>query len=683
MKLSLNWLKDYVSISLPTDTFIHKLTMAGIEVEKTTVVQGDPVLELEITPNRPDCLSVLGLAREASAIVHKPKKFPVPKRRVWPKTKCAVVIDDPRDCLRYIGTVIQNVLVKPAKGKIIQRLASVGMRPINNIVDITNFSLMENGQPLHAFDYDKLAGGKIIVRRARKGEKIVTIDGVERALDPSILVIADERRPVAIAGIMGGRDTEVSATTKNILLESAHFDPVLIRRASRKLGISSDSSYRFERGVDYAGVEAGACRAVDLILELAGGAIVQRTDQKAGRPKDKIRPITITVNTINDYLGAKFTVGRFKTILKNLDFSVASSKAGILRVGPPSFRADIKETVDLIEEIARIIGYDQLPSSSPQIKVSNVAADERRLLRSEIHKTMLAQGFNEIITYTMINRKNLALAGQSGSAPVSIYNPLTQDQEIMRPTMLPSLLSVALSNMNRGQKNLKLFEVGKTYSVKGETDVLAVMATGLRANDWRQAGKENIDYYDLKGPLEQVVGCRPDLINKLKFTEAQEAYFSKGQSAAVQIHDKHIGYIGKIDDFILDQWGIKQKDVFFAELHLEELYKYPQKSKKYKPVPEFPFISRDISLAVKKEIEAEMILQTIREAAKTSHDVILDNIRFIELYEGDKIPDGQRGLVYSLTYRARLAKTLRDEEVDPVHDKVCEALIRNLGVVRR
>ncbi|MCK5082327.1 MAG: phenylalanine--tRNA ligase subunit beta, partial [Candidatus Omnitrophica bacterium] len=401
MKISLNWLKDYVTLGLSPEKLAFKLTMAGLEVEKISSIGGDTIFELEITPNRPDCLNMLGMARETAAILKKPRRIPKVKKRVWPKQKCAIEIDDKQACRRYIGTLIEGVSIKRAQEKVVKYLTALGMRSINNVVDITNFCLMETGQPLHAFDYDKLIGGKIFVRRAFKGEKIVTIDDVERELDPSILVIADQKRAVAIAGIMGGKDTEVTERTKNILLESAYFDPILIRRASRKLGLSSDSSYRFERGVDYRTVEDGAARAIDLILQSAGGKITKRSDVVAARKKTTQTQIAISKDTINARIGASYTDAQYKDILKRLDFSVASSKTGELKITPPSFREDVKADEDIVEEVSRIIGYDNLPLSFPQIKVSSIPPDPKRLARQKTRGLFLAQGFNEVITYTM------------------------------------------------------------------------------------------------------------------------------------------------------------------------------------------------------------------------------------------------------------------------------------------
>lgn len=683
MKVSLNWLKDYVTTGISSEKLAHKLTMAGLEVEKASSFGGDSVFELEITPNRPDCLSMLGIAREVAAILSKTRRIPKTKKRLWPKKKTVITISDKQGCSRYIGTVIENIVIKNGGEKMTKRLSASGMKPVNNIVDITNFCLMETGQPLHAFDYDKLIGGKIVVRRAAEGEKITTIDGVERKLNSSILVIADEKRPVAIAGIMGGKETEVTKSTKNILLESAHFDPILIRRTSRKLGLSSDSSYRFERGVDPDMVEGGANRALDLILKSAGGKITRRLDCAPLKKKILKQPIIISKDQINDRIGALLTTARCRSILTKLDFKITVTKAGAFKVTPPSFRNDIKEAADIIEEISRIIGYDNLPSSFPQIKASHVFSDEKRDTRRCISGMLIAQGLSEVITYTMINRKDLARSNQTNLQGVSILNPLTQDQEIMRPSMLPSLLSILLFNINRGQKNIKYFEMGKVYTAEGEGDVLGIIMTGLRSDDWRQVEKKKVDYYDLKGAVEQIFKGGEDKAQKIEFEASGEDYFTPGQGSAIVIGGKRSGIAGGIDESVLNKWGIKQEGVFFAQINLDSVYCRKNVQRKYRPVSEFPTISRDISLAVGANVTALKIEKLIRKTAYQKGDVVLTDVKFVELYEGSKIAGDRRGLIFSLTYQSRLAKTLRDEEVEKVHRGVCNALVNDLGVVQR
>ena len=677
MKFSLNWLRDYVTVGVSPEKLAHKLTMAGLEVEKIATVDGDVIFELEITPNRPDCLNMLGLAREVSAILNVGRKTPRLKPLRSSLPACGIKILDKKGCRRYNGTLIRNVRVGATPAWIQKRITALGMRSINNVVDITNFCLLETGQPLHAFDYDKLEGGKIFVRRAREGETITAIDGDERGLDPSILVIADARRPVAIAGVMGGKDAEVTVNTKNILLESAYFDPVLIRRASRALGVSSESSYRFERGVDYAMVKSGADRAIGLILDSAGGDPAGRSDEETGAgEKFKGAAIAVTKDGVNGSLGAALTTARCAKILQRLGCAVVTGKKDVLKVTPPAFRKDIKDPVDVIEEIARVVGYDELPASLPAVATTNVAPDPSKKFRQAIGVLLLAQGADETVTYAMIGEKDLARSKQTHLRGVKIQNPLTQDQGLLRPSLLPSLLSAAVFNINRGQKNLKLFEIGKVYGPRGEQETLGVLMTGRFDEDWRKTGKSEMDFYDIKGAVEQVLSrtCSAEI----RFESGSQPFLEKGQSACVLVQGVAVGFLGKIEEDVLINWDIKQKNVLFAQINLEELRRFYSPRQSYRRVSEYPAIALDVSLAVKNSVQFHQVCAM----AFRLGGGILDSVKFNEEYRGDKIPAGQRGIVFSLRYKAA-DRTLREEEVNDVHEKILRAFVAELGAVQR
>ncbi|MDP8211933.1 MAG: phenylalanine--tRNA ligase subunit beta [Candidatus Zapsychrus exili] len=675
MKISLNWLKDYIKLDIKKDELSCKLTMAGLEVEAVTSVGADTVFELEITPNRPDCLNMLGMSREVSAILNKPRKTPTISSRKKIKDKCDITIDKDCGCARYIGTLIENVKVGKTPDWIKKRIEALGLRSINNVVDITNFTLMEMGQPLHAFDYDKLIGGKIIVRRAKKGEKIVTIDEEERELDPSILVIADDKRPVAIAGVMGGKETEVTSRTKNILLESAYFDPILIRRASRKLGLTSDSSYRFERGVFFDAVETGSTRAIDLILESLGGVITKTTDLIAYKLSKKPNNVTLSLEAINSFLGSALTLKNCTSVLNNLGFIVSTSGRDKIKTTAPLFREDIKQVVDVIEEIARIVGFGNIPSSLPFIKASNILPDESRIKRERLRDVLISSGLNEIVTYSLISKKNLEQFNQSVDF-LSIINPLTQDQEVMRPTMLPSMLSVASGNINKKQKDIKLFEIGKTYGKDKEKEVLSIIMSGQVLEDWRQLSKKDCDYYDIKGCLEQAI--KRVGVRELKFCNSQHQFLEAGVQASVMFKDKAIGCVGQVSDEVLKRWGIKQGNVFFAEVILDKILEIQNKKKSYKTITEYPSIVYDISLAVDKKIRFSQIKEI---AFELGTDILFD-VQFKEEYLGDKIANNMRGVIFSLTYQSP-TKTLTEQEVSLVHNKINQELINRLSAIKR
>ena len=676
MKISLNWLKDYVSFNILPEKLSHQLTMAGSEVKKIASVNDDTLFELEITPNRPDCLNMLGLARETAAILNKTCRFPSLKKINFPKEKADITIEDKKGCLCYLGTVIENAAVRPAPEQIKKRLEALGMRGINNIVDITNFCLLETGQPLHAFDYDKLAGGKIVVRRAKKGERIVTIDGVERGLDENILVIADQERPVAIAGIMGGKDTEVTASTKNILLESAYFDPILIRRGSRQLGLSSESSYRFERGVDYPAVETGLNRAISLILQSARGTITKhaKVTYFKEKPAAKIR---ISREEIVAYLGAHLTASQCRNILGKLGFKVTAKGGGILEVLAPSFRSDIKQAVDLIEEIARISGYEKIPLTVPEVKIAGIYPPPQKKFRIFLRDMLLAQGFNEVITYAMVNQKVLAKSNLGSLQGIKIQNPLTQDQEMMRPSFIPGLLAAVALNFNRGEKDLKLFELAKIYlPSQGEKEILGIVMSGSQILDWRKPKEGKIDFYDLKGALE-IIFARLD-IREFNFRSNDAPCFERGQRAGVFIAGKEAGRLGRVSGEVLDKWDIKSRDVFLAEVDVESFLSGLSGSRAFRPPVEFPAVVRDVSLDVTDTVAFE----EVRKLAIRLGGPILSSIVFKEEYLGEKIPPGHRGLIFSLTYQSP-ERTLTEAEVTVIHEKILKSFKESLGAVIR
>ncbi len=674
MKLSLNWLKDYIDPKLSTDDLTTRLVMAGWEVEGVELHGKDTVFELEITPNRPDCLNILGLAREIGAISSRKVNSPKIKAHKPTKNKISISIEDKKDCSRYIATLITNTNITYSPQPIQERINALGITSISNAVDITNFVLMETGQPLHVFDYDKIEGGRVIVRRAKQGEKIITIDGIERTLDPTILVIADVRKPIAIAGLMGGKETEVTELTKNILLESAHFDMTLIRRASRKLGLRSDSSYRFERNVDFDGVLMGANRATDLLLDLTHGHLAFRTDAAYGAKRTS-KSIKITSQDVESLLGHKVSLAQIKTILVNLEFKISSSK-NVLMVTPPSFRGDVKETVDLIEEVARIIGFDRLPTSLPHIKAKNVTISDRPIkLKKLIRQILLASGLNEAVTLSMLSAKDIEKCMYQDVKALRVYNPLTTEQEFKRPSLLPSLLNVTLTNFNRGQRDLKIFEIGKRYSKNGEKETLAIIMTGRRSEDWRISRKENVEIFDLKGVLENV--CRSLNVN-VEIKPNQSHILEESCSSSVFFKGKEIGFLGKVNKQILTNWEIKNQDVYFASIHLEEILCLPKTTTKYEPLVEFPAVTRDVSLAIGKETSYKEIETICRQNGGD----ILRSIQFIEQYTGDKISPDQKSLVFSLIYQSH-KQTLREEEVSSSYERIIQALIKDLKATRR
>lgn len=673
MKISLSWLKDYVPVSSSEEKFVEKLTMAGLEVEHTEAVKGDLIVEMEVTPNRADCLSVIGLAREVAAIFKKKLKVPFVGKIKTVKTKFPVSVEDKRACTHYVATLIEGVKINADQGFVQQRIGALGLRAINNVVDITNFCLLEQGQPLHAFDFDKIEGGKIIVRYAKPGEKITTIDGVERKLDSSVLVIADVKQAVAIAGIMGGKEAEVTEKTKNILLESAYFNPALIRRASRKLALSSDSCYRFERGVDKGNIALTAARAVSLILKEAGGKVTQRGEFLASKPSLP-KPIAISAADVNNLLGTTFKISECRRILQSLGLTCRLKGSAALLATPPTFRPDLSSAVDLIEEIARVAGYDTIELAQPRIPVTFLAEEKTYFYKKAIRNFMIAQGLDENITYSMFNSAVLAKAAE-GAQGIRISNPLSVDQELMRPTLLPSALGVAQTNINRGVKSFGFFEIGKIYQDGRERDTLYILLAGNQPFDWRGGKPSFVNYYDAKGAVENLLNRFG--VKKVSFKNSDKKIFD--QSAAdVFIAGKEAGHLGQLAVEVLRNFDIKAEPVIFVQIDLECVYPHIAQMKKFEPIAAYPSIVRDISVAVSRDIGYETIEGDMLSCGRG----ILKSINFVEEYLGDRIPQGQRGLVFSLVYQ-HPERTLREEEIHPVHEDVLKVLTEKYKAVIR
>ncbi|MBF0485936.1 MAG: phenylalanine--tRNA ligase subunit beta [Candidatus Omnitrophica bacterium] len=676
MKLSINWLNQYIDHNLTPEELSHKLTMAGLEVESVSQFGTDTVFEIEVTPNRPDALNMLGLAREVSAITDKDLKQPA-VGEYEDVGNFDVSIEDKDACSRYIATVIENVSVKPFPSDKSIFLQAFGAKPISNIVDITNFVLFEFGQPLHAFDLDKLEGGKIIVRRAKKGEKIITLDDVERTLDESILVIADARKPVAIAGIMGGRDTGVTASTKRIVLESAHFDLGVIRRASRKLALTSDACYRFERGVAWKTIEIGSNRATDLILELAGGSVAARKDLVAKELSRARHEVVVSMADIQKLLGAPLELARCEKILKRLGCIVAAG-ANTLTVVPPHFRNDIKIKEDLIEELARMVGFDNLPMSLPQVSANNISVNQdKENFNRRVAELFIAEGANEIVTYAMVSAPALDRVNFEGEKPIRMQNPMSAEQELMRPTGLANVLAVAASNFNRGARDLKLFEVGKRYLRTGERWTLDVLFSGKKDSDWRRTKKDLVDFYDIKGDVEEVFSRLR--VRSLSFEAAAHKAYEPGQCARVLVGGQEAGFIGKISDEVLARFEIKKTAVFFAEIDLEILSGAVAPREKFMELDGFPVIVRDLSLAVNP---AAVTFEQMKAMAFDNSKGLLKKIDFVELYTGEKVEKGCKGYVFSLTYQSK-ERTLTDEEVNALNEEIAAKFIEKFGVKRR
>ena len=686
MKVTYNWLKDFVNIKIPAPALAHKLTMAGLEVTSLEEREGDFVFEIEVTSNRPDCLSVIGIAREVAAITNSKLKIPNSEPKIQ-KTKSSyplkIEIQDKKDCPLYTAKIIKEVKVGPSPDWLKKRLELVGCRSVNNIVDITNYILFAWGEPLHAFDLDNLSPDTIIVRRAKKDEKITTIDDQARVLAPDILVIADKTQPVAIAGIMGGRDSEVTESTKNILLEAAIFNPIIIRRGRQRLGMQTDSSYRFERGVDCATVERASWQATSLIQKICGAKFVLA--KSAGSTKLQKQQINLDVSSVNKILGLSIAAAKIKNILNKLEFKIKPkvrhknrrTRQSLWRakdkftVEVPAQRCDVRLEIDLIEEIARLIGYERIPKTVPQV-IPQITASDKRDLVSLIKNILIGLGLNEVITYSLIDQDLLAGLETQSLHPIEIANPLSKEQEILRPTIIPSLCRCIAGNLNQKQDYINVFEVAEVFSGVAQQPheelVLGIAFCGTKSWLLEQGLiKDRVGLLHLKGTLEAV-------FERLGIKEYNFSTLDNARTAAIYVRKEKIGSMTKLRKDILERWDIENKDVFVAEIFLDKFLSYADLKKKFVHLSVYPSISRDISLVLKEQIAVGDILGAIKEQAQP----LLRQANVVDYYQGKQIPAGFKGLTISCLYRSE-ERTLTETEVNPVHILVVNMLIEKFG----
>jgi len=677
MKITYNWLKEFIEIKLKPAQIAEKLTMAGIEVKGIEEKNNDFIFEIEITSNRPDWLSAVGLAREVAAITGgKTKKLSVVSRQLLAKKneKFSTEIEDKKDCPLYTAKIFRDVLVSGSPNWLKEKLELIGCRSINNIVDITNYAMFSWGEPLHVFDLDKIQGKKIIVRRAKSGEKIITIDGIERTLDPGILVIADALKPIAIAGVMGGRDTEVAPGTKNIFLEAAAFDPVVVRHSRQKLGLQTDSSYRFERGVDLDTVRMTSLEAANLISRIAAGKWVLDKTSSSVRLKNKT--VEINIDSLTKIIGISIGSTKIKSILSALGFKVKTKNKSVFLVEVPPCRGDISLEVDLVEEVTRIYGFENIPVSLPKF-VPQITQAETSKLIPYTKEILTGLGLNEAITYSLIDRCSLKRFWPQEANLLEILNPLSKEQELLRPMIMPSLLKTVAYNLNQKQEPVGLFEIGNTYLAIDnknhlEEPVLCIALCGTNSMLLEQGAiKEKLGVFHLKGILEK-------LLNNLGISNFSFGSPENLSKIAVNIGQEKIGQMLIVSPSVLDAFEIKNKSVFMAEVNLNKISKSMDLKKKFLGLPVYPGISRDISLLIKEDVLAQDIIALIKE--KTGD--LLEEIKIVDFYRGKQIPQGYKGITVSCLYRSK-ERTLTEEEVNPLYSFACNGLTEKFGAKLR
>lgn len=640
----------------------------GIDV-KDYLALDDTVIDFEITPNRSDCLSIIGMAREIAATFRT--NLNVPKINVkeegqsLAKDKASITIEDEDLCRRYVARLIEDVVIEPSPLWMQRRLQSAGVRSINNIVDITNYVMLEMGQPLHAFDYDKLEGHSIIVRRGKNSEKIETLDDTVRDITEDMLVIADMKKPVAIAGVMGGAYSEISSSTKRILLESANFFGPNIRRTSRKLGLRSESSMRYEKGIDPNLCLKAADRACELIEQLGAGKVLKGyIDVYPGKPVP--RKISFKPDNINRVLGTNIDTEAMIEILHHLEIPVEDANEGIQAI-IPTFRADMTEEADIIEEIARIYGYDKLPITLPKGNVTHGKLNDFQKNIDDIRDVLTYNGYSEIYTYSFVSPKVFDKINTPDNSSlrqvITLMNPLGEDYSIMRTTLLPNMLDTISFNLNHKVGELKVYEAGNVYLPKElplkelpyENKRIAIGICG-----------ESMDFYVLKRTIETIF--KKLRVTNYKFIQDEHFAFHTSRCAKVMIGNNVIGFAGEIHPDILEKYEINKK-VYIAELDLDLLLSNTSNLINFKPLPKFPVSSRDLAIVVKEKVPAGEVLDTMKQIGGN----LLEDLELFDIYKGGQIAKGYKSMAFSLTFRAQ-NRTLTDVEVNEIIERIKDEL---------
>jgi phenylalanyl-tRNA synthetase beta chain len=672
MKISPQWLRDFVDLDVNYHQLADDLTLAGIAVESVSGEGDGTIFEMDITTNRPDAMNHYGVARECSAIYDLQLKAIEPQLPQPSAAKAGssgalngtteaapfpIEIQEEQGCARFTARIIRNVTIKPSPEKIVRRLGLLDQRPINNAVDATNYTLWEMGKPTHVFDLDLLEGGKIVVRRARDGEVLKTLDGIERKLTSEDLVVADARKPVGLAGTMGGFHTMITEKTRNILIESAWWDPVTVRKMSRRHGLHTDASHRFERGADYESTVLSCNRVAELILQSGGGVLVGEPMDVIARPLDQA-PVALHLSEVHRILGEQLETGEILRILRRLGFELIPEPGEELEftVRVPSWRLDVEREIDVIEEIARLHGYDKFANTLPAYVGAVVElpdAEKEKKLRT----SLLALGYDEAISLTFISHQD---AETFSSVPViELANPLSEEASVMRTSMVPGMLNMVAYNLNRGSNNVRLFEAGNVFEAAGDKTAefkrICMGATGSALNSSVHQAARAVSFFDLKGDLETLLAGFQHVGLEYK-TDAAEYYYP-GRSACAVIDGEVVAQFGQIHPEIAAQRKIKQ-DIFVAELYLDRLYKRGLRVVRYEALPRYPAVERDFSLIFDDSVEFAKMEKAVAGLGLRE----LRSFIPVEIFRGGSIPAGKYSLLLRATFQSR-ERTLREDEV--------------------
>ena len=645
----------------------------------------DWALEISLTPNRPDCACVIGIAREIAALtrgkLRKPDiRFRESDRRIEALT--SVTLEDPEGCPRYAAGMVCGFELKPSPFWIRYRLHVSGIRGISNVVDVTNYVLLEMGQPLHAFDYDRLKENRIVVRKAGEGEVFTTLDGKTHTMSKDNLMICDGQRPVALAGVMGGLNSEIFSESKNVLIESAFFDPITIRRSSKRLGLSTEASYRFERGVDIDGAVPALRRAMRLISELAGGEVIQGIIDNYPTPRSP-REIDLRVDKTNRFLGTELSRDTVAGYLQAVEMEVQPSGENVLQVKPPSFRVDITRDWDLMEEVARLEGYDHIPITIPPIRPSDEKESPEMTTGDRVREIMAGLGFSEVISFSFIAPDSADFLGAERESPlrsfVTLLNPLTVDQSVMRTSLIPGLVAAVKTNLSYGEKDLKLFEWGRVFVRKGTDElpqerlVLSGLAMGLaNPKEWYREERA-VDFYDMKGAAEallKALGLR-DLLFERGETPP---WYLKEAASVIRLPDQRLGTMGQLSPEVLKRFDVDAPSLYAFEIDGTVLLERATLDRTFDPLAKFPAVYRDLSIVAKRNLESARIQEIILREGRG----LVESVTLFDLFEGGKIDPSEKAVAFRICYRSK-ETTLDGKDINKLHESIMERIRKDTG----
>ncbi len=676
MRILLSWLRDFVEIKESPSELAHALTMAGMAVDTVEEEAGETVFEFDLTSNRPDAMNHLGMAREVAALYRRPLQRPpvrVPEAEPAAASRASIAIEDPDTCIRYVGRVFTDVEVRPAPDWIRRRLELCEIRSINNIADLTNYVLLEMGQPTHAFDLDTLRERRIVVRHAREGETLVTLDGERRELSPADLAICDKSTPVALAGVMGGAATEITRETRNVLLESAWFRPAAVRNASRRYKLFTEASHRFERGADWEGALWAADRIATLLGETGPGTVLKGRIDCYPRPRPPAA-MRLRAERIKRMLGVSIDRSEVEAILTALGFRPVADGGG-WSVPTVSHRLDVEREIDLIEEVARIHGFANIPATLPSLGLEP-DPDNGLLEDARMRASVRSLGYDETVGFSFASSDE---APQFGSGPaVRLRNPLSQLWDVMRNSGVPTMLRALEWNLKRNQPTVRLAEFGRTYERSGdgyrEPRVLTLGASGERRPASWSGPAQRLRFFDLKADVTELL--RPFARTGLQFgEEGVPKYYVEGHAVSARCNGRVLAHLGQFDPNIAHKRKIR-KEVFIAEIFLDPVYELGLRPPRYRQLPRVPAVSRDFSLLVPNGVKFQAVIDAVGDMPD------LESLAPIEIYGGKNIPEGRYGLLLRATWQ-RLDESLTDDQVNAFADTVRAALESKLGIKPR